>query len=199
MMEYARTLDQAGRDFEIPATLRNVLAANPDANTRAQANAWLIELEQPKRVEAVEEARAKVENGDFEGALRDLKPLKNWMGEYWKFWAVLATCYNQVGEFVDAEDAAGRLVNLMPGYEAGYAELMKALSGQEKFDQAYRAMKWATMNMPQSLPISLNYGLAAKQAGHVDEARALAKHIRVALGANEGIKDIEPVLSEMEN
>ena len=195
MMEYARTLDKAGRDFEVPPVLRNVLSANPDPNTRAQATAWLIELEQPKRVEAVTEAAKKVENGDFEGAIRELKPLKNWLGEYWRFWAVLANCFNHLGEVTEAEDAAGRLINLMPGYEQGYSELMRALSGQEKYDQAYRAMKWAAMNMPQSLPIHLNFGLAAKQAGYVDEARALAKQIREALGANE---EFEPVLAEME-
>jgi len=198
MMEYARTLQQAGRDFEIPPVLRNVLSANPDPNTAAQANAWLIELEQPKRVEVVEDARKKVEEGDFEGAIRDLKPLRNWMTDYWKFWAVLANCFNHLEQFGDAEDAAGRLVNLMPGYEAGYAELMRALSGQQKFDQAYNAMKWATMNIPQSLPISLNYGLAAKQAGHVEEARALAAHIRTAINGTDAMQEIGPVLDEME-
>ena len=195
LMEYAKTLEQAGRDFEIPPVLRNILATNPDTNTKSQASAWLIELEQPKRVEAVNEAAKKVEEGDFDGALRELKPLKNWLSEYWRFWAVLANCYNHLGDFTEAEDAAGRLVNLMPGYEQGYSELMRALTGQEKYDQAYRAMKWAAMNMPQSLPIHLNFGLAAKQAGHVDEARALAKQMREALGANA---EFEPVLSEME-
>jgi tetratricopeptide (TPR) repeat protein len=195
MMEYAKTLEKAGRDFEIPPVLRNVMAANPDPSVRSQVAGWLIELEQPKRVEAVEEAGRKVELGDFEGALRELKPLKNWMGDYWKYWAILANCLNHIGEYVEAEDAAGRLVNLMPGYEQGYSELMRALSGQEKYDQAYRAMKWAAMNMPQSLPIHLNFGLAAKQAGFVDEARALAKQIREALGANA---EFEPVLAEME-
>jgi tetratricopeptide (TPR) repeat protein len=195
MMEYAKVLEQAGRSFEIPPVLRNVLAANPDPSVRAQVSGWLIELEQPKRVEAVDEAAKKVEIGDFDGAIRDLKPLRNWMADYWKFWAVLANCYNHLSQFTEAEDAAGRLVNLMPGYEQGYSELMRALSGQEKYDQAYRAMKWAAMNMPQSLPIHLNFGLAAKQAGFVDEARALAKQIREALGANP---EFEPVLAEME-
>jgi Flp pilus assembly protein TadD len=195
MMEYAKTLDKAGREFEIPPVLRNILTAGPDSNTRAQVSGWLIELEQPKRVEAVEEASKKAESGDYEGAVRDLKPLKNWLSEYWKLWAVLANCYNHLSDFTEAEDAAGRLVNLMPGFEQGYSELMRALTGQEKFDQAYRAMKWAAMNMPQSLPIHLNFGLAAKQAGHSDEARALAKQIREALGPSE---EFGPVLDEME-
>jgi len=195
MMEYAQTLDQAGREFEIPPVLRNVLAANPDPNTRAQVSGWLIELEQPKRVEAVNEAEKKAEAGDFEGAVRELKPLKNWLSDYWKLWAVLAHCYNELSDFTEAEDAAGRLVNLMPGFEQGYSELMRALSGQEKYDQAYRAMKWAAMNMPQSLPVHVNFGLAAKQAGHADEAREMARQIRQSLGEN---KELEPVLAEME-
>jgi Flp pilus assembly protein TadD len=198
MMEYAKTLEQAGREFEVPQVLRNVLSANSDPNTRAQAAAWLIELEQPKRVEAIEEARTKVEASDFEGALRDLKPLKNWMGDYWKFWAILANCYNQIGEFAEAEDAAGRLVNLMPGYEQGYAELRQSLAGQQKFDQAYNAMKWANMNMPQSLVVSLNLGLAAKQAGKTEEARGLAAQIRTALNGTEIMQQIAPMLDEIE-
>ena len=76
--------------------------------------------------------------------------------------------------------------------------VMRALSGQQKFDQAYNAMKWATMNIPQSLPISLNYGLAARQAGHVEEARALAAHIRTAINGTEAMQEIGPVLDEME-
>lgn len=195
MLEYATALDKGDREFEIPPVLRNILATNPDPNTKARVNGWLIELEQPKRIEAVNEAATKVENGDFDGAIRELKPLKNWLSEYWRYWAVLANCYNHLGDYTEAETAAGQLVNLMPGYEQGYGELMRALSGQEKFDQAYRAMKWAATNMPQSLPINLNLGLAAKQAGHVDEARALAKQIREALGANA---EFEPVLTEME-
>ena len=79
-------------------------------------------------------------------------------------------------------------------------EIHDALRGknvceQEKLDQAYRAMKWAAMNMPQSLPIHLNFGLAAKRAGYVDEARALAKRIREQLGANN---DFEQELAEIE-
>ncbi len=196
MMEYARTLDKAGRDFEVPPVLRNVLSTNPEPNVRAEVLGWLIELEQPKRAEAVQAASDKAQNGDFEGALRELKPLKNWLGEYWKMWAVLAQCYNQLGDYAEAEDAAGRLVNLMPGYEPAYGELMHALSGQGEHEKAYNAMKWAAMNMPQSLPIHLNFGLAAKHAGHDDEARTLAKQIREALGATN--EQVEPVLAEME-
>ncbi|MEA2553226.1 MAG: hypothetical protein QOJ65_1402 [Fimbriimonadaceae bacterium] len=196
MWEYAQTLDKAGREFEIPPVLRNILAANPDPNMKAQATGWLIELEQPKRVEIVQQASAKAEAGDFESALKDLKPLRNWLSDYWKLWAVLAGAHNAAGQFVEAEEAAGRLVNIMPGYEPAYGELMHALSGQAKHDQAYNAMKWAAMNMPQSLPIHLNFGLAAKHAGHVDEARALAKQIREAVGANE---QVEAVLREMES
>lgn len=196
MMEYAQTLDKAGRDFEVPPVLRNILATSPDPNTKAQAMGWLIELEQPKRVEAVQAANAKAEAGDYEGAVRDLKPLRNWMGEYWKFWAILAQCFNRLEQYTEAEEAAGRLINLIPGYEPGYGELMQALTAQEKHEQAYNAMKWAAMNMPQSLPIHLNLGLAAHHAGRLDEAKALAKQIREAVGANE---QIEPVLAEMES
>ena len=84
LLEYANTLRQADREFEIPQVLKSVLASNPDPNTRAQTLAWQIELEQPKRVENVQNAEAKMEAGDFAGAVRDLKPLRNWLADYWK-------------------------------------------------------------------------------------------------------------------
>lgn len=196
MREYAETLDKAGRSFEVPPVLRNIMNAGPDPNTKGWAMGWLIELEQPKRVEAVQAASEKAEAGDHEGAIRDLKPLRNWLTDYWKLWAVLAHSLNQSGQHEEAEEAAGRLINLFPGYEPGYGELMHALSAQEKHDQAYNAMKWAAMNMPNSLPIHLNFGLAAKRAGHQDEARALAAQVREALGANP---ELEPVLTEIES
>lgn len=195
LVEYAQTLDAAGREFEVPQVLKNLLASNPDPNTRANALARLIELEQAKRAENVENARKKMEEGDFEGAVRDLKPLRNWLADYWKMWALLAAAYNRLSQFSDAEDAARRLLELYPGYEAGYGELGTALSGQEKHQEAYEAMRFAAANNPGSLPIHLNLGLAAKRAGHQEEARGLAKQIREAVGPNE---ELEPVLAEME-
>ena len=83
LLEYAQTLLQAGREFAIPQVLKNVLASNPDPNTRATTLAWQIELEQPKRVENVQNAEAKMQSGDYEGAIRELKPLRNWLADYW--------------------------------------------------------------------------------------------------------------------
>ena len=57
-------------------------------------------------------------------------------------------------------------------------------------------MQYAATHNPQSLPIHINLGLAAKRAGHVDEARNLAKSIREAIGPNE---ELEPVLAEIES
>ena len=63
LTEYAQTLEAAGREFEVPEVMKSILASNPDPNTRAQAMARLIELEQPKRVQNVEAAREKMEAG----------------------------------------------------------------------------------------------------------------------------------------
>ena len=73
LIEYAQTLQKADREFEVPEVLRTILSANPDPNTRAQTQAWLLEIEQKKRTDIVEQAREKMDNGDFEGAIRDLK------------------------------------------------------------------------------------------------------------------------------
>lgn len=195
LLEYAQTLQAAKREFEIPKVLREVLAGNPEPNTRAQTQAWLIELEQPQRVKAVEGARDKMEKGDFDGALRDIKPLRNWLADYWKMWAILSSAHNHLSQFDEAEECSKRLLELFPGCEPGYGELVSALTGQGRSEEAYGIMRMAAGNMPGSLSIHVNLALAARRAGHKDEARALAKQIREAVGPNE---ELEPVLAEIE-
>ncbi len=193
--EYAQTLEAAGREFEVPQVLKNLLASNPDPNTRANALARLIELEQPKRAENVEGARQKMEAEDFAGAVQILKPMRNWLADYWKLWALLSSAYNRLEQYAEGEEAARRLLELFPGYEPGYGELASALSGQGRHEEAYQFLRFAAANNSSSLPIHINLGLAAHRAGHIDEAKALAKQIREAIGPNE---ELDPVLTEME-
>jgi Flp pilus assembly protein TadD len=195
LLEYAQTLQKAQRDFEIPNVLRTVLSSNPDPNTRAQTQAWLLELEQKQRTDMVEQARDKMDNGDFEGAIKDLKPMRNWLADYWKLWALLSAAYNRTNEPKEAEDAARRLLDLFPGCEPGYGELLAALGAQGRHEEGYSLLRFAASNNPQSLPIHLNLALAAKRFGKEEEARSLAKQIREAVGPNP---DIEPVLAEIE-
>lgn len=195
LLEYSQTLEQADRTFEVPNVLKQVLQANPDPNTRANALARLIELEQPKRAESVESARVKMESGDFEGAVRDLKPLRNWLADYWKLWFFLAASYNQLGEHKDAEEAAQRCLSIFPGCEPAVVELANAMAAQGKTEDAYQLMRFAASNNPSSLPLHLNFGLIAKRCGHEEEARALARQIREAVGPNS---DIAAILDEIE-
>lgn len=196
LLEYANTLKQAKRDFEIPKVLRDVLQTNPDPNTRAQTLAWLIELEQPKRVESVELAEKKINQGDFIGAIRDLKPLRNWLADYWKLWALLSAAYNRMDQPEEAEEAAKKLLELFPGCEPAYGELVQSLVAQDRAEEAYQLMRHTAMNMPGALGIHINLAIAAKNAGHVDEARSLAQQIREAVGPNE---DLESVLKDLES
>lgn len=195
MLEYAQTLQRAGRDFEIPKILEDVLAANPDANTRAQVMAWKLEIEQPKRVETIRLAQEKLEQEDFQGALRDLKLMKNWLSDYWKMWTLLAAAHNRVGEHEDAEQTSMKAIEMYPGCEPAYAELATALGAQGRNEEVYNAMRFGLGQVPNSLPIVVNLGLAAKRTGKEDEAKALAQQIREALGPNP---ELEPILAEME-
>lgn len=195
MIEYAQVLEAADRAFEVPQVLKNVLAANPDPDTRATVLARLIELEQPKRAESVDQARQKMEAEDFNGALAQLKPMRNWLADYWKLWALLASAYNRTGQFAEAEEAARRLLELYPGCEPAFGELREALSGQGKDDEAYQIMRYAASNNPSSLPIHINLALAAHKVGQREEARQLVKQIREAVGPNPELdvvfRDIE--------
>ncbi|AIE83403.1 tetratricopeptide repeat protein [Fimbriimonas ginsengisoli] len=195
LIEYSQTLEAAGREFEVPAVLKTILGANPDANTRAQALARLIELEQPKRAENVDQARQKMEDGDFNGALAQLKPMRNWLADYWKLWALLSSCHNRLEQFPEAEEAARRLLEIYPGCEPAFGELREALNGQGKDEEAYQIMRFAAANNPGSLPIHINLALAAKRFGQEEEARGLARQIREAVGPNP---ELDLVLSEIE-
>ena len=198
LVEYAQTLEAADRLHEVPDVLKQVLAAEPDPNTRATVVARLIEIEQPKRVENVEAAREKMEAGDFQGALRELRPLKNWLADYWKLWFFLAAACNQTEAYDEAAEAAQKALEIFPGCEPAFGEFATALTGQGKHEDAYNLMRYAAANNPGSLPIHLNLGLAAKRAGHVDEARQMARQIREALAGDPNREQVDPILDEME-
>lgn len=203
LWEYAQTLAKANREFEVPDTLRTILSSNPDHNLAANAMAWMLEIEQPKRVEAVRDASQKAEAGDFEGAVKDLKPLKQWLGDYWKMWVLLASCHNQLEEHADAEAAARRTLEIFPACEPAYIELNNALMAQGKTDEAFQIMSIAFSNMNQSLPIAVAYATAAKNAGNRDESRRITGQIREAMkqsGADpEQTKDLVAALDHIDN
>jgi tetratricopeptide (TPR) repeat protein len=199
LLEYAQTLQAADRAFEVPEVLKNVLKANPDPNTRAQTNAWLIELEQPKRIESIQSAEQKMEQGDAAGALRELKPLRNWLADYWKLWAMLSSAHNRLGEHAEAEEAAKRLLEMYPGCEPAYGELREALNGQGRHEEAWGFMQWAFSNNQQSFGIFINLGLAAKKAGMNDEAKQIAEQIRAVIDQNPEMgEQLKEVLAEIE-
>lgn len=190
LLEYAQVLQAADREFEVPKVLRDVLSANPDPNTHAQTMAWLIQIEQPKRVEAITSAHAKAQNGDFEGAMRELRPMRNWLGDYWPLWAALAGVHNALGEHKAAEEAARRLLEMFPACEPAYGEYSNALIAQGRADEAYNFMQGALNAISNSPGIAINFAFAAKAAGHDDEAREMAKRLREALEPSEELNEI---------
>ena len=198
LVEYAQTLQAADREFEVPQVLQTILKSNPDPNTAANTQAWLIELEQPKRVESVQLAQEKLTAGDAEGAIRDLKPLKNWLADYWKMWAVLSSAFNKVGDHVEAEAAAKQLLNIFPGCEPAYGELREALNGQDKHEEAWNFMQYAFQNNPQSFGVFINLGIAAKRAGHTDEAKQITEQINGVVNQNpEMQEELKDILAEL--
>ena len=196
MSEYAQTLSAAGREFEVPKVLNDILAADPEPNLKAMTTAWLLELEQPKRVQAVQAATKKAEEGDFQAALDELAPLKAWLADYWKLWAILATVYNNLDRSEDAEKAARQVLAMYPACEPAYGELCTALAGQGREKEAYETMKLAMANMPGSVLIAINYALAAKRAGDAPEAKKIAKQIRELTG---DAQNLQQVLAEIES
>jgi Flp pilus assembly protein TadD len=120
------------------------------------------------------------------------------LADYWKMWFLLAAANNQLQQFVDAEEAARRALELFPACAPAYGELANSLTGQGKHEEAYQLMRFAASNNPGSLPLHLNLGLAAKRAGHGDEARNLAKQLREALAQDPNRSQVEPILDEME-
>src|SRR5205085_11168201 len=79
LLEYAQTLQQAGRIHEVPDVLKMVLKSEPDPDTKANTQAWLYELEQPKRIEILQKAQEEMESEKFQEAVEDWEPWTSWM------------------------------------------------------------------------------------------------------------------------
>lgn len=193
-LEYADTLIAGKREVDAIEVYRDISQNAPDQNTKAQASALLLELEQPQRVKIVQEAAEKAET-DVEAAIRDLKPLRNWLADYWKLWVLLASLHNRAGEFGPAEEAANQALGIFPACEPAVNELVNALTGQGKTQEAFELASAAQQAMPQSLPMAIQLGMTAKRVGRDEEARNLARQIREAVGQND---ELEPILREME-
>ena len=197
LIEYSQVLDGAGRTHEVPDVLNTLLRnENLDPDLRAQAKARLIEIEQPQRIEPIVAAQRKMEAEDFNGAIADLGPIAQWLPEYWKVWIMLATLYNRVQKFQEAENAARRVMEMFPGAEPAYHELASAMVGQDRAEEAYVFLNQALAARPQSATIALSLAMAAKQTGRTEEAANLARQLREAAGP--GNPEIEQVLSEIE-
>jgi tetratricopeptide (TPR) repeat protein len=194
-VNYIQVLEQAERPQDLPDALRALLASEPDSNIAAQAQAKLIELTEPKRAQSVAEAMEKADGGDPESALRDLKPLAPWLADYWKYWLAVGTLHNRLGQFVEAEAACRDLLDKFPACEPAYGELAAALFSQEQGEAAYEMLQHAQQNMPQSVSLAVNLGLAAARTGRKEEAKALAQQLRAAIQPDE---DLEAILQQME-
>ena len=197
LVEYSQVLDNAGRTHEVADVLKTLLAnENLDPDLRAQAKARQIEIEQPQRIEPIVGAQKMMESEDFNGAIAALQPIAQWMPEYWKVWMMLATLHNRVQNFVEAENAAKRVIELFPGCEPAYHEYASSLVGQDRAEEAYTFLNQTLAARPQSATIALSLAMAAKQTGRTEEAANLARQLREAAGP--GNPEIEQVLSEIE-
>lgn len=196
LLEYARTLSAAGREHEVADVLRRALEANSNQHVKAHAQAWLFELENPKRVEAMKVASEKVEGGDLAGAAEDLERLAEWMPHYWKAWAFLANLYNRLERYADAERAAQHTLNLYPGSEPTYLDLANSLMGQGRVEEADGLLTQLVNQGLATVPVLLTLLVAKKRLRRDDEARSLAALIREVVGP--GNSEVERVLSEIE-
>lgn len=196
LLEYAQTLMAAERTFEVPKILRDLLNLQIDPNLRAEVTAWLIELEQPKRVEAIQAAKDQMAKKDLTAAIHSLQAVKNWLSDYWKLWALLSSAYNQAGRYKEAEEAAHTLINLYPNCEPAYAELAASMMGQGKDEEAYELSRYAITHISNSIPMAINLAVTAKRTGRDEETKSLIKQIRESAGNDQSI---ESILAELES
>ncbi|MFN7171562.1 MAG: tetratricopeptide repeat protein [Fimbriimonadaceae bacterium] len=185
---YAQALQVAGREFEIPKVLRNVLNLTNDPNARAQANKWLLDLEQPQRVERVKDAEQKLNDGNPEGAIGDLKPLKSWLGDYWPLWVLLGTAQFQTGALEDSVESAKRAIDLFPTLEPAHNLLATALLESGNAEEAYQVARGFASRQPISPDMLLILAKAAKASGKDEEARQMASELKKIPGASEKVQ-----------
>ena len=195
LLEYAQTLLAAGRTLEAPKVLRDLLSLQIDPNLRAEITALLIELEQPKRIEALQTAKEQMDQKDLTKAIHNIQALKNWLSDYWKLWALLSSAYNQASLYKEAEEAARNLIQLYPNCEPAYAELAASMMGQGKDEEAYELSRYAITHISNSIPMAINLAVTAKRTGREEETASLIKQIREAAGSDQSIQSI---LAELE-
>ena len=72
------------------------------------ADAWqsccVTQAKRQKR--SIQYVDEEVRLRDYQGAVRDLRPMKNWLADYWKLWFMLAGANNQLQQYAEAEEAA---------------------------------------------------------------------------------------------
>ncbi len=198
LISYAFTLQNAGREFEVPPVLQNILKLDIDADTRAHINAWNIEMLQPKRLESYTEALAKMESGNMEAALQLLRPLKNWLPDYWKVWALLTNCLISSKNFDEAEQTVYKLLEMYPGYVEGYANLTDIYIAKNKADEAFKILISQSSKFQDSIPFAITTVKAANASGRKDVAENLSKSLLEATNNNENIKKaLDEVMSPL--
>jgi predicted Zn-dependent protease len=186
---YAQALQFAGREFEIPKVLRDILNLTNDQNARAQATKWLLDLEQPQRVQRVKDAEQKLNDGKPEAAIADLKPLKSWLGDYWPLWVLLGTAQLQTGALEESAESAKRAINLFPALEAAHSLLATALLESGKAEESYQVARSFASRQPISPDMLLILAKAAKASGKDEEARQMANELKKIPGASEKVQD----------
>lgn len=196
LWEYAQALDRAERFHEVPDALVKLLAQEIPPQIRALALARKYELEQPKRMEAIQRAQESANSGNVDAAIGDLEAVVEWANDYFKAWYMLAALYNRAGRFVDAEEACKSLLMLYPGFEPGMNELVNSLIGQDKAEDAYQMLSMVVRGNSPSLLLHLRLADAAKRTGRRDEAMQLVRSIREVIGTeNPGLEEL---LNEIE-
>ncbi len=188
MISYAFALQNAGREFEVPPVLNNILQLNIDKDTRAHVQAWHLELIQPKRLEAYTEALQKADEGKYEESIQLLRPLKNWLTDYWKVWALLSDCLIKTKNHDEAEKTVHKLLDMYPGYVDGYGFLTDVYIAKNKAEEAFNLLIQVSSKFQDSIPFAIITVKAANAAGKKDVAKGIYDSLMTATNNNAEIK-----------
>jgi tetratricopeptide (TPR) repeat protein len=118
----------------IPITVLNEIALDPTVLLDASYKAWQLDPENVEKAWNYAATCIRVQN--YERAIAPLEFLTNKSPETINYWNQLATCYNKVGQYNDAENAYQKLIQLDPNTKDYYFNLGLIYKEQGKLSKA---------------------------------------------------------------
>jgi tetratricopeptide (TPR) repeat protein len=141
---------------------------------------WLMPAEEARPLSASDQetlavASRSLDEGDYQGALRILLPLKNRTNDSAAYHGLVGFAHAKLSEPIAAIESLQKALQLDPNNENYYLDLAQVLGEYNAHNAAIELLKWAVSAHPKSARLRIGLALACMPAGLMEEARVAAE------------------------